>query len=817
MLAMKRNVLTFISLCIFFLRAPTQVQFHTHTTTQVGTGIVYKHITVPLNLWNINVLEIDLTNPYLKMETVKANDRLQSLEPTSSMANRKSVEGHRIVAAVNGDFYASGGVPIGTQVINGEILKNPIDWPTLAFDFQNQPFIGPVNLWGELVANGQKLQINGINEERDSDELILYNAYYGGSSGTTAGGLECLISVINEWIVNDTISCKVEAVHSAGDMSIPRGKAVLSGDGAAQVFLQNKIQNGDTVQLTLNLPPSLPRLMQLVGGNLKILDNGVYTGSTNTDVHPRTVAGFSADRETLYLATVDGRLAGTYRGMSYRELADLMIYLGAEEAINLDGGGSTTMVVHGEIKNRPSDGTERSVANALLAVSLAPAGTGIAHIQVEPDNKRIFLKNSIQLEVKGWDEYYYPMNINQTEIQYDIDPILGQINENGILTVASEEDSGYVHVEYQQLRDSAYIVIKGINSIEIFPKQVTTDTIQTVKFTVEPTDVDNLHPTIALSDYQWSCLNPSVGHIDSMGRFKGIAEGQTEIVVTFRDKTDTALVRVEVGQGMVVVDSMETTNHWNISGVFYEDQATTLSSVDTPRTVGNKAFRLDYQFVRSSEGRSWVYLNTDHLIYGLPDTIMIDIKSNNMKHIADLIISDDNDELFTASTGLFSIESTDYETYIIPLSKFNAVDPSSSFNFPIKIKSLQIKLWYTGAVGDTNSGILYFDNLRVKYPTITGIIHKYRNKIPIHFNLYQNYPNPFNPNTTIRYEILRNENVLLQVYDLLGREVHKLVNTRQTAGIYMVNFEAQNLASGIYFYRLQAGAYVMLRKMILLH
>jgi len=93
---------------------------------------------------------------------------------------------------------------------------------------------------------------------------------------------------------------------------------------------------------------------------------------------------------------------------------------------------------------------------------------------------------------------------------------------------------------------------------------------------------------------------------------------------------------------------------------------------------------------------------------------------------------------------------------------------------------------------------------------------------PQAFLLEQNYPNPFNPSTTIQYQLPTASDVRLEVYDLLGRKVMTLVNTRQVAGTYSVQFNAAALASGVYFYRLQAGAtnsasapFVQTKKMIL--
>jgi len=87
---------------------------------------------------------------------------------------------------------------------------------------------------------------------------------------------------------------------------------------------------------------------------------------------------------------------------------------------------------------------------------------------------------------------------------------------------------------------------------------------------------------------------------------------------------------------------------------------------------------------------------------------------------------------------------------------------------------------------------------------------------PAKFALYQNYPNPFNPSTTFKYSLSKDEFVTLEVYDILGARVARLVNWQQKAGTYEVRFDASNLSSGIYFYKIKAGAFSSVKKMILL-
>jgi hypothetical protein len=90
------------------------------------------------------------------------------------------------------------------------------------------------------------------------------------------------------------------------------------------------------------------------------------------------------------------------------------------------------------------------------------------------------------------------------------------------------------------------------------------------------------------------------------------------------------------------------------------------------------------------------------------------------------------------------------------------------------------------------------------------------NVLPTEFSLSQNYPNPFNPSTSIEYTVVSSEYVSLKVYDVLGNEVVTLVNEKKEAGKYRVNFNASSLSSGVYFYKIQAGSFNQVRKMMLL-
>jgi len=112
-------------------------------------------------------------------------------------------------------------------------------------------------------------------------------------------------------------------------------------------------------------------------------------------------------------------------------------------------------------------------------------------------------------------------------------------------------------------------------------------------------------------------------------------------------------------------------------------------------------------------------------------------------------------------------------------------------------------------------------NSRKKYDSVITNVGENKNDLPTVFSLEQNYPNPFNPSTTIKYSIptdVRGEmqEVSLMVYDVLGKEVATLVNTKQSAGSYEVEFNASKLTSGVYFYRLTSGSFVEVKKMMMI-
>jgi hypothetical protein len=207
----------------------------------------------------------------------------------------------------------------------------------------------------------------------DASELVQLTPRWGARTPAVAGGVEV---VVRDGVISGS-------PRSRGGTQIPRDGYVLSGSGDAAEFLRRA---SGAVELTTALrtkggvPLLLSDLSGAVSGGPRLVDRGRVAVRSSDEgfrapglygrfvvgPNPRTVAGVTASGELL-LVTIDGRQPGWSAGVSLRDAARVMVALGARDALNLDGGGSTTMVVGGRVVNRPSDrGGARGVGDAVL-------------------------------------------------------------------------------------------------------------------------------------------------------------------------------------------------------------------------------------------------------------------------------------------------------------------------------------------------------------------------------------------------------------------------------------------------------------------
>lgn len=326
--------------------------------------------------WSGDIVVADWT-PSVELKTVKANNALMGYETTQEMMRtyQEAInETKKVVAAINGDFYKAGGVPVHSQLIDGEILKMPVQRDALAMDDQQHFYLGSFRYFGqlEILKPSIMLEIDGVNMAREADQLIVYNSYYGDSTNTNSYGYEVLLEQLEHRPINRPELFRVVELAEYERGFIPDGHVVLSAHGEKVSHLK-VLAEGDSVRITHGLLQGQnaiyeqPALVEFIGGSKVFLHDGEIDGNW-PERHPRSALGFNSDTTKVFLFTVDGRQESSV-GMSLTEMAEVMKYFGAHYAINLDGGGSTTLVANNRVLNSPSDPTgQRKVSNAVLLV-----------------------------------------------------------------------------------------------------------------------------------------------------------------------------------------------------------------------------------------------------------------------------------------------------------------------------------------------------------------------------------------------------------------------------------------------------------------
>jgi len=319
----------------------------------------------------------------LTLRPVLAGERLggkPALERTSAMCARV-----RCLVAVNGDFFTEQGVPRGGVVLNGEPVRPVTTRKSrhLLVDERGRVAAGDLRLDVALVsADLQRITVDGVNRSLRGVGTVLYTPRYGASTRTGRSTFERTLRVrrpAGRLRIDQTTAVALQRASSRGNAAIPLDGAVISAHGRDARVLRRLwagVRKHGAGREALIRVHASEGAKQSLGGRPVLVRNGrVVPSATRSEFasgrHPRTIVSRTRSGEVL-LVTVDGRQPGFTRGMTLGEAARLMVRLGAVEAINLDGGGSPTFVVRGQVVNRPSDRLIRRGKRDLLAA--VPAG-----------------------------------------------------------------------------------------------------------------------------------------------------------------------------------------------------------------------------------------------------------------------------------------------------------------------------------------------------------------------------------------------------------------------------------------------------------
>ncbi len=342
---------------------------------RVEPGIEYLHHRIGDGPWSIHVVKVDRLGGKFGLVSALAQGHIYGLATVSEQVESLGDAWGRPVAAINGDFFVirSGpyqGDPTGLHVTQGELVSAPTG-ASFWVDKEGDPHIGQVTAkFRATGSNGLDITFS-LNQARADDAAVLYTPAIGEST-RTGPGLELVLEKSGEgdWLPlrpGGRYQARISALNGQGDVRLTPQIMVLSiGPKLARGLPASAV--GMVISLHMKTSPDLTGVMTALGGGPVLLDAGESPDWPPPQPrHPRTVLGWN-DKQ-FFLAVVDGRQESLSAGMTYPELASLMSGLGCTHAINLDGGGSSTLWLDGHIMNSPSDGHERRVANSLIVVA----------------------------------------------------------------------------------------------------------------------------------------------------------------------------------------------------------------------------------------------------------------------------------------------------------------------------------------------------------------------------------------------------------------------------------------------------------------
>jgi phosphodiester glycosidase/calcineurin-like phosphoesterase family protein len=404
----------------------------THTTRPVAPGTTLTSFSrlEPDKWLRADALSVDLDGSarvdYLDAGKVSTRKTVGALA-----AAHDPGEGRRTVAAFNGDFFDinATGAPIGPGIRNGELVHSPTGpYPAVALGAHSAGRILQLYFDGTVTLPDGPEPLSGDDaSDVPPDGIGLYNSQWGDADRAATTDDD---PVTAEVAVRDGAVTSV--ADKPGDGAIPAGTTVLIGRGTgAKKLLQLETGDPVSVEFHVRTDDGSPMPRTAVGGRGVLVKDGVpqdWDGKPNNTAAPRTAVGFSKDGSVMHVLTVDGRQAAS-GGVTLTELARMMHDLGAYNALNLDGGGSSTLLAREagsdtlHLENAPSDGAQREVADGLAVT--APDGSGqLRGFRVttaadpaqapgadpvpggHPD--RVFPGLTRQLTAAGYDETYGP-------------------------------------------------------------------------------------------------------------------------------------------------------------------------------------------------------------------------------------------------------------------------------------------------------------------------------------------------------------------------------------------------------------------------
>lgn len=655
---------------------------------------------------NINVIRADLTDEYTEVKPINSEKGISNRATLSSM-----IKSSGAVAAVNGDFFYMGDPThtYGPIIRDHKLITSP-----LPFDY-GYPTVSKlrdgidISVWNPKItlygSDSTEFNVLVINKTSNIDwgPAILTSDWNKTSPGYTAKD-------IVEVVVRDNIISEVRK-NQPPTLIPDDGYVIVSTNPATMEQMQNSFKEGRPVSLNIELDFDLKDIDWSFGAVNYLVKDGKENeiNSEVLGVNPRTAIGFNKDNTEIIMVTLDGRHRD-YVGAKQTELARIMIDLGAYNAVNMDGGGSTTMGIdflrnaNITVVNFPSDGRERSIASGVGIFNNFPESDKVDKIEITALEDTVFNKTETKLDLKFFNEYYSPVDYNVKNVEFTVTPLnAGKVVDN----VFMPERPGKAIITARA--GSA----EGRVEINVLDKAVALET-DTDSITLGFNDKYDLGRVLGIdkdgnsAGIPWKYIGVSyrnrVGKVED-GIFTSSDIANTG-AITLSSGDAIKHIQVKVGYRYKTLNRFENLDDLKLT-LYPDESEGKMSIVQDFVKEGKNALKLDYDFTKMTD-QSIAFVEFGDKGEGIrledkPLAIGMWVYGDNKGHWLRTRITDAYGRLVKIDFA----EEVDWTGW-----KWVEAKIPEGIAYPITLKNI-----YLAEINETkkDSGTIYIDNLRIMY------------------------------------------------------------------------------------------------------
>ena len=633
----KRLVAALLLMGVGFASSAYGSVLHSIKTEQIvtkGATHINEKLLMDKGWRNINVLRVNLDDSNILVKPMESSTSLQR------QTVLQMVQDSGAVAGVNADYFdmGSNSSPSLGMLINEGSLSHGYNsnystlginknMATFMIDTSNTPSMEYYGVSIRIMANGAFVgaaNAKNILSSSVTRPLIFDSTYYKTTNNIVAKHKTLYTIVVEDGVVTYTSK-------SGEGVTIPtNGYVIMVPEKLASEYYQKlpigtSVDIQETLYLNSGLTKAVTDMRLGIGGSGIIMRNGAaYTGAAHA-VTPksnvaRTIVATVKDSNDILLVTVDK--GSGYIGINQSELIEVLKRYNVQDAMYLDGGGSTTFVARNAgsysptLQNNPSDGSQRKVINGIGVFTTSSPGN-LKNLMISPSSDRTFVGESISFNIKGTDENNNPVTIDPSSITYTITGGNGDFSGNKLTPLSAGKMLVVANCQGVEAAIEIHVSEKPVG-LFIEPNLIQLNANSTKAIQVYGVDKDGYKIPLEASKVTWTSDNSQIGITNNTVVSTSSAIGK----VTASYKGVNGVAGVIVGNTTVAVDSLETN-----TGKWSGNTSTVTGSVfpsTEPVYHGSKSLKMTYTFKPSSNKQ------VASTLFNTPIQVPADASSINM-------------------------------------------------------------------------------------------------------------------------------------------------------------------------------------------